>query len=122
MELIEKAKESVLTLEGVSPETQREVVHILNYAQERAQVEQEVLISELSMFRVLSSLGATIAIFNHQLRAIVDGIRAVHTDLRELRTHILPEGTPSYQKILDQIRNWRNLLEAQVDETNIGRV
>jgi signal transduction histidine kinase len=116
LDLIDRARSEVQALEDISPEAQREVLSVLDYAQERAQVEQEVLISELSMLRVLSSLGATIAIFNHQLRGIIDGIRIIHTDLRELRPHILPKGNSSYENILDRVQNWRNLLEAQVKQ------
>ncbi|MEA3375639.1 MAG: ATP-binding protein, partial [Chloroflexota bacterium] len=114
--LISQAQSQVLALENIAPAAQREVIQVLDYAQERARVEQDVLISELSMFRVLSSLGATLAMFNHQLNAIVDGIRAVHTDLRELRPNIRPPGIPSYEDVLNQAQTWRTLLEAQVSQ------
>jgi signal transduction histidine kinase len=116
LELIEQARDQVLSSESIAPEVQREVIQVLDYAQERVRVEQEVLISELAMFRVLSSLGATIAMFNHQLRAIVGGIRRIHTDLRELRPHILHEGIQSYESVLNQVETWRTLLDAQVSQ------
>jgi C4-dicarboxylate-specific signal transduction histidine kinase len=56
--------------------------------------------------------------FNHQLAAIVDGIRAIHTDLRELKPNILSEGNSGYKSILSQIQTWRTLLEAQVSQLN----
>jgi signal transduction histidine kinase len=118
LDLIDQARSQVQALEDIAPGVQREVIQSLDYAYERARVEQEVLISELSMFRVLSSLGATIAMFNHQLAAIVDGIRAIHTDLRELKPNILSEGNSGYKSILSQIQTWRTLLEAQVSQLN----
>jgi signal transduction histidine kinase len=116
LDLIERARSQVLAMENIAPEVQREVIGILEYAQERAKVEQEVFISELAMLRVLSSLGATIAMFNHQLIAIIDGIRAIYTDLQELRPYVLKEKISRYDRILGQIETWHTLLKTQVSQ------
>ncbi len=57
------------------------------------QKEEEEHISKLSMLRILSSTGTMVTMLNHQLRSIVDGIRGVHTDLKE-----------SLKKLDDEIR------------------
>jgi signal transduction histidine kinase len=114
--LVSQAWTIVQASQDIPPETQNELLHILDYAQERAQAEQEEFIGELSMLRALSSLGAMIAIFNHQLRATIDGIRAIHTDLLELRPRASSKLRPNLDKILDQVQNWREMLKHQVSQ------
>jgi signal transduction histidine kinase len=113
-EIIAQAQEIVRASEQMSPESQREILHILDYAKERVETEQEEHISEMSMLRVLSSTGTTIAMINHQLRAVVDGIRAIHTDLAELRPYVLPEVQGRFDKILNYTKDWREMVTRQV--------
>ncbi|MFQ5798908.1 MAG: ATP-binding protein [Bacteroidota bacterium] len=116
LEIIDQAQGEVRTSEELSIESQRELLHILDYAKEKAQDEEEELISELSMLRVLSSTGAMITMINHQLRAVIDGIRAIHTDLSELRPYISPEVQSSFVKIVNRIRDWREMVRRQVSQ------
>jgi signal transduction histidine kinase len=114
--LVNQARTRVQTSEDIPSETRKELLHILDYALERAQAEKEEFIGELSMLRVLSSLGAMIAMFNHQLRAIIDGIRAIHTDLLELRPRASSKFGSDLDKVLDQVQNWRGMLKRQVSQ------
>jgi len=116
LEIIDQVQDKVRALEELSPESQRELLHILDYAQERVQAEKEEYISELSMLRVLSSMGAMIAMINHQLRAVVDGIRAIHTDLAELKPYVSPEVQSRFDKILGDIKDWREMVTRQVSQ------
>ncbi len=113
-ELLDELHERVDTLEELTPDSKQELIHILDYARERLKVEREERISELSMLRVLSSTGAAIAIINHQIRGIVDGIRAIYTDLSELAPHIPPEAQQEFQQVVKQTRDWYDILRHQV--------
>lgn len=115
-EIIDQAQDVVRASEELVPESQQEILHILDYAKERAQAEKEEYISELSMLRVLSSTGAMISMVNHQLRAVVDGIRAIHTDLSELRPYVSPEVQSNFDRILNQIQDWREMVTRQVSQ------
>lgn len=116
LEIIEQAQHRIRVSEELSPESQHEILHILDYAKEEAQAEEEEHISELSMLRVLSSTGAMIAMINHQLRAVVDGIRAIHTDLAELRPNVSSKAKFSFDKILARIHDWREMVTRQVSQ------
>jgi signal transduction histidine kinase len=70
--------------------------------------------SERSMLRVLSSTGTTISIINHQLRAVLDGIRAIHVELSNLRPYISSEAQSKFGLILDQIQEWHRTAGQQV--------
>ena len=113
-EIIEEARGFIADSADLPAESQREILHILDYAKERAQEQQEEHISELSMLRVLSSTGTTIAVINHQFRAVVDGIRAVHTDLCELRAHVSPKVRHDFDKTLSRINDWHEMMKHQV--------
>ena len=115
-EIIDQAQDKVRVSEELSPETQREILHILDYAKERAQAEEEEHISELSMLRVLSSTGTTITMINHQLRAVVDGIRAIHTDLSELMPYVSAKVQRNFARILSRIQDWRETVTRQVSQ------
>jgi len=114
-EIIDQAQDVVRASELV-PESQQEILHILDYAKERAQAEEEEHISELSMLRVLSSTGTMVNMINHQLRAVVDGIRAIHTDLAELRPYVSLKVHGTFDRILEQARDWREMVTRQVSQ------
>ncbi|NVM57440.1 MAG: hypothetical protein HWN51_04910, partial [Desulfobacterales bacterium] len=110
LEIIDQAQDVVRASEELVPESQQEILHILDYAKESAQAEEEEHISELSMLRVLASAGTAITMINHQLRAVVDGIRAIQTDLRELRPRVSSRAQAKFDKILSRIRDWREMV------------
>ncbi len=114
--IIEQAQEKIQASEDLAQESQREILSILDHAKERVREEEEEHISKLSMLRVLSSTGTMVTMLNHQLRSIVDGIRGVHTDLKELRPCILPEAQITYESILEQIQDWREMVKLQVSQ------
>jgi len=53
---------------------------------------------------------------NHQLRAVVDGIRAIHTDLAELRPYVSLKVHGTFDRILEQARDWREMVTRQVSQ------
>lgn len=113
-EIIDEAQDIVRASEELSAESQREILHILDWGKEMAEAQQEEHISELSMLRVLSSTGTTIAVINHQLRAVVDGLRAIRTDLSELRAHVSPQVRRDFDKVVRRIQDWHEMMMQQV--------
>lgn len=113
IEIVEQARSQVLDLKELSPESQRGVIQLLDYAKERAETEEAEHISEISMLRVMTSAGATVFLLNHQLRTVVDGIRAIHTDLRELGEQIPQRIGIEYDKIVNRLGEWRTMVMRQ---------
>ena len=113
-EVIDLAINEVQTSPGLSNETRHDIIEMLTHAKERAQIEAEEHMSERSMLRVLSSTGTTISIINHQLRAVLDGIRAIHVELSNLRPYISSEAQSKFGLILDQIQEWHRTAGQQV--------
>jgi len=115
-EIIDQAQDVIRASEELVPESQREILHVLDYAKERAQAEEEEHISELAMLRVLATTGTMINMMNHQLRAVVDGIRAIQTDLSELRPHVMSKARDKFDEIVRRIRDWREMVTRQVSQ------
>ena len=118
-EIIGQALDKVRISEELSHETRHEIIQRLEYAKERVQIEQEEHISELSMLRILSSTGTTISMIDHQLRAVLDGIRAIRIELSKLRPYISPEMQSKFDTILDQIQGWHNTATQQVSPLGV---
>ncbi len=118
-EIINQALDRVRTSEGISADRQREIIQTLEFAKERAHTEKEEHISELSMLRILSSTGAIIAVIDHQLRAVLDGIRTIRIKLSKLRPYISPDYQSEFDTILDQIQDWHNTAKQQVSPLGV---
>jgi signal transduction histidine kinase len=114
--IIEETQNKVRIAAEIPPEYKREILTLLDYAKERAQAVEEEHISELSMLRIMSSAGAMVSMMNHQLRAVVDGIRAIHTDLSEIKPYVSFDLQQKYDEILKQIQAWREMVTRQVSQ------
>lgn len=113
---IERAQAKIRVVERLPEETRREVLGLLDYAGERARAEREEHINAVSLLRVLSSTGAAVAVIDHQLRAVTDGIRAIHTDLSELWPYVSEQARPRLAGIIARVKNWREAVENQVSQ------
>jgi hypothetical protein len=58
------------------------ILQALDLAESDWRAKEAEQISELSMLRVLASMGTTVVIFDHEIRALVDAITGIHTDLK----------------------------------------
>lgn len=79
----------------------------------RVEENEKEFITKLAMLRILASAGTSVVIFNHQLRAIVDGLRRFVHDLG-------PEGSQVDLFLLSEIDNlrrdsseWLGVVQAQ---------
>jgi len=72
-------------------------------------------ISEISMLRVLASLGTMVSFLNHQLRAIIDNLGQIIT-LFEIYAEKVDESVHnSYLLNLKDLRRWQRFVEQQVN-------
>jgi signal transduction histidine kinase len=105
--------------EGVSPEVKLELSRIVSKAKEAAERREEEVISDVSMLRVLASAGTTIIIFGHQLRALVDELGRIHADLTRLKSRLPDPVREDYDRILDELAEWRNTVEDQARQIGL---
>ncbi len=115
-EMIALAQQRLEVSTGLPPESRREMTEILQQAQERAEAEREEHISELSLLRVLASAGAAVSIMNHQLRAIVDGLREIETDLSEALSCVPPDAAAVLSEVGTRIQGWHSMVRQQVSQ------
>lgn len=83
---------------------------------EESQRREDRRISEISMLRVLASLGTTISFFNHQLRAILNDLGGIaklfeiYTDKVDTRVR------DNYSQNVKGLWRWHQLLKQQVEQ------
>ena len=98
-ERIEKAPE-------LSRETKTEVLQALTLATRGIEAKEQEQISELSMIRVLASVGTMVVIFDHELRATIDALRGIHTDLKMLVSRLEPENREKLTYLIANLDKW----------------
>jgi signal transduction histidine kinase len=89
------------------------ILQALDLAENDWRAKEAEQISELSMLRVLASMGTTVVIFDHELRALVDAITGIHTDLRSFVTDLDAGRQPKFLELLDQLNSWKSSVEQQ---------
>ncbi len=115
-QIIEEAKTAVSALTDI-PEEQRQVIlWNLDQAADQAEEEEQNHISEVSMLRVLASAGTTIALMNHQLRALNGAVLRSEQELLRLRTEVPPQLGGRFDEIAKQISDWRETMELQTSQ------
>lgn len=115
-EVLNEAKTRIQGSKDITSTTKQEIISVLNLASERVDAEEEEFISELSMLRVLASTGVVVSMMNHQLRGVIDGLRAIHTDLSELEYSIPKSIRPKFNDTLTEMREWKQITENQVSQ------
>jgi len=113
--LIEAAREQLQEVEDLPRDVRQKIEETLNEAIESAEEEREAHISDLSMLRIMASAGTSVHLLNHQLRAVVDGIRGVYTDLYELRPHLGKEAQNKLDRAVAQIKEWHEFVSRQAE-------
>jgi signal transduction histidine kinase len=116
LDVIKDAKTKIQESTELTSVVKQEIISALNLASERVASEEEEFISELSMLRVLASTGVVVAMMNHQLRAVIDGIRGIYTDLSELANSIPKPIRAEYSETLQEMQEWRKITEGQVSQ------
>ncbi len=80
--LLESAKQNLVAASKTMPgELRVQVLQAIDLARQTIQTQQQELITELSMLRVLASTGTMLVVFEHQLLGTLNGLRASHRGL-----------------------------------------
>lgn len=115
-EFISEAKSTLASMQGI-PEGQRNVLTLaLDDALQRATVEEEERISEISMLRILASAGTTLSLMNHQLQALIGAVSQTEQDLLRLQPAIPEALRSTYDDIISQVSEWHEMVNLQVSQ------
>ncbi len=80
--LLAKAKEAfTAAAEDMAPEQRAQILQSIELARQTVAEQQEDIISELSMLRVLASTGTMIVVFQHQLLGTLAALKDAHSAL-----------------------------------------
>lgn len=115
-EIIEDAKAAVLAQTEIPEERRQIIAWNLDRAIEQIIEEQEERISEVSMLRILASAGTTLSLMSHQLQAVNGLVLQTEQDLIRLRQDIPKKLWSRYQDIINQVSEWRDMMESQVSQ------
>ena len=89
------------------------ILQALDLAENDWKAKEAEQISELSMLRVLASMGTTIVIFDHELRALIDALSGIYTDLNSFAAELDEHRRPAFSRTLDQLNSWKASVEQQ---------
>lgn len=77
---------------------------------------EERRITEISMLRVLASLGTTIAFLNHQLRAVENNLAEITALFRIYAKDVGVQARDAYLENVEDLWRWHQLIKTQVDQ------
>ena len=115
-QLLLEAQEQVRELDTVPASYQERLLQVIDNAILKSDEVERKHIDEISMLRVMSSTGTVVAVINHQLRAIVDGVRAIQVRMSELLLKVMPVARPEFKRILDSVTHWQRMVTLQVSQ------
>jgi len=110
---LKEVREEVEKTGTMDRETRTRILQTLDLARADWESQQKEQISELSMLRVLATVGTTVVIFDHELRAVVDNLRGIHTDLTGFALTLPSEDRAKYEKVLSELEKWARSVEEQ---------
>ena len=110
---LKEVREEVERTEMLDRETRVRILQTLDLAKADWESQQKEQISELSMLRVLATVGTTVVIFDHELRAVVDNLRGIHTDLTGFASKLPSEDRVKYDDVLSDLKKWAKSVEEQ---------
>jgi signal transduction histidine kinase len=99
--------------EDLDAETRASVLQALALASDAWEAREHEHIAELSMLRVLASVGTMVVVFDHELRAVVDSLSGIYADLTELVAQVKVEQRPRFQTIISELHRWTESVEQQ---------
>lgn len=121
--ILEEAQELLKQIKDSSTEGQSASIRSLEnkilFAVQQSNKEREESISERSLLRVLASAGTTVSVMHHQLREVIDGVRSLYNDLRDLGQSVPPSAKMGFVRLLEQAQIWREQTENQVELLSI---
>lgn len=104
-------------IEKITATVEPEVKEDLNTEFEKLKLTLEekeaVQIGKISMLRILASAGSSVVIFNHQIRAVIDGLRRLVYDLGEEGQNVDIIFMSNLDQNRRRLKNWLRMLEGQ---------
>jgi signal transduction histidine kinase len=110
---LKEVREQVERTETLDRETRVRILQTLDLAKADWERQQKEQISELSMLRVLATVGTTVVIFDHELRAVVDNLRGIHADLIGFALRLPSDDRARYSEVLAELEKWARSVEEQ---------
>jgi signal transduction histidine kinase len=105
--LLTKAKAAFSAASGdMAPEQRAQVLQTIELARQTVAEQQEELISELSMLRVLASTGTMIVVFQHQLLGTLAALRDAHTALSMFVAKLTAKDRIRFEEELVRLNRW----------------
>lgn len=99
--LLAKAKEAFgSAARDMLPEQRAQILQVIELARQTVAEQQEEIIGELSMLRVLASTGTMIVVFQHQLRGTLSALKDAHA---QLSSFVAKLGTQDRSRFADEL-------------------
>jgi hypothetical protein len=90
-----------------------QILQAIDLAQVAFSSREEERISELSMIRVLATVGTSVIIFDHELRAVIDALKGIRADLRKYASELDEDDRNEYESVLGDLDKWIASVEQQ---------
>lgn len=85
--------------------------------EEEAKVQEEEKIGEMAMLRILSATGTTVNLVQHQLRAMILGIKGIIYQLRQILPFVSDkEMSTKLENVITESSLWHKYIEQQVSQ------
>jgi signal transduction histidine kinase len=105
--LLSRAKEAFSAVaEDMAPEQRAQILQSIELARRTVAEQQEELISELSMLRVLASTGTMIVVFQHQLLGTLAALKDAHTALSTFVAKLAAKDRTKFEEELIRLNRW----------------
>jgi signal transduction histidine kinase len=118
-EQLNLVREEIEKNEELQRDSKAQIIQALDLAQTSWRDREGEQISELSMLRVLATVGTTVVIFDHELRAIIDAFKGIHTDLKEFSSKLSGGERAKYESTLAELSKWTKSVEQQGSQIGI---
>jgi signal transduction histidine kinase len=106
-------RDEIESNEKLESESKARILQVLDLAEADWKSYEEEQISELSMIRVLASVGTMVVVFDHELRASIDALRGIYADLEELIPIVQTQGRAKFSGVMERLSEWVKSIEQQ---------
>lgn len=104
----------------VAEELEKVVDEELGEAEEEAKVQEETRIGEMAMLRILSATGTTVNLVQHQLRAMILGMKALIYKLKQVLPFVSDKNMSNkLDNVISEATLWHQYIEQQVAQLGL---
>lgn len=87
-------------------EVTKTVLFNINELQDVAENQNQRLLDDLAMLRLLASAGTSLIIMQHQIRGLLDDVEGILTDTKTLKNNTSMNDANPFDVLIDKIENW----------------